>query len=587
MCNWPKWILPGIVTVLVLAALAAFSRMEAVEADLKDRATGALSARFAWASVDADGRDLSLSGQAPDETEIAAAIETAESIGGVRAVTSAATLPPVASPWLLEAERSGAKTVLTGHYASEASRELTRSAAEAAVPGDQIEDRRTQARGAPDDSDILAAFVLAQLAGLSDGKISISDRSVTVSGQARSVDAHESLVGALSGKLPAEGTLAALTVAPAVIETYEFRARKEAGGILLEGYMPDDATRQAVLAAAKAADPAIAVEDATRIAAGVPDGIDWSAASEFLVARLAALSSGTASIIGSDFSIEGRAKDTLAFEAVGQVLTGDLPAGLVLANVAIGQPVISPWTWSLDSAANRLTLGGYAPDQAAAQRNVAEARTRFGSGTEVVDQQKLGAGAPEDIGRAYALALQAASRLESPAIRLSQQSIEIAGQALTGVAANEIRAAFAHSLPAGWNATVEISVRPAAPFVDANGCQAGISALMQGNAVRFGSGSAEIEDNSFGLLDRLVFAIRRCPELRVEIGGHTDSDGDEEANLRLSETRAAAVRDYLVRAGILYSRLLAKGFGESRPLADNATPEGKAANRRIEFIVVQ
>ncbi len=110
---------------------------------------------------------------------------------------------------------------------------------------------------------------------------------------------------------------------------------------------------------------------------------------------------------------------------------------------------------------------------------------------------------------------------------------------------------------------------------------------MSGTSIRFASASSEIEPSSYGLLDRLSYEIRRCPEAQIEIGGHTDADGDADTNMQLSQTRAEAVSTYLVRAGVLYSRLKAKGYGESKPIADNATAEGKAANRRIEFTVIQ
>jgi OOP family OmpA-OmpF porin len=73
------------------------------------------------------------------------------------------------------------------------------------------------------------------------------------------------------------------------------------------------------------------------------------------------------------------------------------------------------------------------------------------------------------------------------------------------------------------------------------------------------------------------------PDARVAIEGHTDAQGDEASNLALSESRAEAVRDYLVSQGIAADRLETAGFGESRPIASNDTAEGRAENRRIEF----
>ncbi|MEO1381410.1 MAG: OmpA family protein, partial [Pseudomonadota bacterium] len=103
----------------------------------------------------------------------------------------------------------------------------------------------------------------------------------------------------------------------------------------------------------------------------------------------------------------------------------------------------------------------------------------------------------------------------------------------------------------------------------------------------FATGQASIEAASFGLLDRLSYTARACPDTRFEVGGHTDSDGDEASNERLSLQRAEAVVDYLVSSGVQDNRLSAIGFGESNPIASNDTAEGKARNRRIEFNIIQ
>ena len=89
-------------------------------------------------------------------------------------------------------------------------------------------------------------------------------------------------------------------------------------------------------------------------------------------------------------------------------------------------------------------------------------------------------------------------------------------------------------------------------------------------------------------LDAIGEVLQRNPDLRLEIGGHTDSTGPEDYNLRLSQTRAETVRRYLIeRFGIAPERLVARGYGESQPIADNATPTGRTLNRRVEFRVIE
>jgi len=85
--------------------------------------------------------------------------------------------------------------------------------------------------------------------------------------------------------------------------------------------------------------------------------------------------------------------------------------------------------------------------------------------------------------------------------------------------------------------------------------------------------------------DRLVETALRCPAANIEIAGHTDADGEDGFNQMLSEKRAQAVADYLVKAGLPASQFTATGYGSTQPVASNDTDEGKAQNRRIDFLV--
>ncbi|MDO8969064.1 MAG: OmpA family protein, partial [Saprospiraceae bacterium] len=101
--------------------------------------------------------------------------------------------------------------------------------------------------------------------------------------------------------------------------------------------------------------------------------------------------------------------------------------------------------------------------------------------------------------------------------------------------------------------------------------------------VFFETGSASLRSESVSELDRLAQMLAKNPQLKIQINGHTDDIGDEKNNQNLSEARAKAVQDYLLSKQIAAERLRFKGFGESRPLESNDTPEGRANNRRTEF----
>lgn len=89
------------------------------------------------------------------------------------------------------------------------------------------------------------------------------------------------------------------------------------------------------------------------------------------------------------------------------------------------------------------------------------------------------------------------------------------------------------------------------------------------------------------VLDRAKAVLDEYPEVKVEISGHTDTDGDRDHNIDLSRRRAEAVRRYLVDAGIDESRITTRGAGPDEPLGSNDTEAGKAKNRRIEFNLIQ
>lgn len=97
--------------------------------------------------------------------------------------------------------------------------------------------------------------------------------------------------------------------------------------------------------------------------------------------------------------------------------------------------------------------------------------------------------------------------------------------------------------------------------------------------------SAELEDSSFAALDDVVRALQDNTAFRVEVGGHASSDGPADHNQRLSEDRAAAVRDYLISHGVAESRVVSKGFSSSEPLESNKTADGRETNRRVEFVI--
>ena len=102
--------------------------------------------------------------------------------------------------------------------------------------------------------------------------------------------------------------------------------------------------------------------------------------------------------------------------------------------------------------------------------------------------------------------------------------------------------------------------------------------------VGFKSASIKLTDESKVLLEKLASQLRQINDVKYEVAGYTDTSGNTEANQKLSQLRADAVVDYLVKKlGVDASKLSAVGYGEANPIADNATPEGRTLNRRVEL----
>lgn len=103
------------------------------------------------------------------------------------------------------------------------------------------------------------------------------------------------------------------------------------------------------------------------------------------------------------------------------------------------------------------------------------------------------------------------------------------------------------------------------------------------NDLKFETASAKINASSYEGLDKLVDYLKRKKDIKIEVSGHTDNEGNPQANQELSEKRAQAVKTYLVNKGISASRITTKGYGATQPIASNDTANGRAKNRRTEI----
>jgi OOP family OmpA-OmpF porin len=454
-----KW-WPGTIPLVAFWVIAAWTNTAPVEADLAARSTAALQDTVLdKRRIAVEGRDVTFAADAFSEDGRRGAVAAVAAVPGVRLVNDETQLVPEAKPFVWSAERDVVRVTLAGSSPLPASKNRLMEAARADLGGVEVVDQMNLARGAPPRFDDAALLALDQIAKLKDGKIAISDTTISLAGMAR-----------------------------------------ELGG------------REAIAAALK-----------------------------------------------------------------------NLPEGFSVAANEIKAP---PYVFQAykDPVAVTLTLTGYVPDDRVHATLVAASARKFFN-EKVVDNLKASIGAPAGFAAAVAPALGALSRLSTGTLVVSDREVKLSGDAFYDAAAVAIRAGFGKDFPQGWQFKADISVKPAAAPVDDTVCQQLFTELLAKGTIRFESGRAAIDPDSAGLLDRLIEIALRCPTANIEIAGHTDSDGEDGFNQALSEKRAQAVVDYLVKAGLPASRFTATGYGSTQPIATNDTDEGKAQNRRIEFMV--
>jgi outer membrane protein OmpA-like peptidoglycan-associated protein len=553
---------------------------------------------------------------------------------------------PVMSPYTFSATKTADGLALAGYVPSEAARTAALAGA-AAAKAAKITDTLRVADGAPAGLDFGKAseFMFAQLGRLKAGVASLRDDALTMTGQADDLGSFEAVTGALKAALPGGMKLAAQDIrGPEAVTPYVWSAdHSQAGSLKLSGLIPNEAARAGILTAAKAALPSATIVDQLKVAPGAWAGFGSHAGTA--LAQLGRLKTGIASLRDGALSISGQTDDVASFEAITSTLKGALPDGLKLAAQDIkGPAAVSPYVWSATKAGNTLTLAGSIPSETLRAPILETAKKAFPQDT-IVDQMKLGLGAPNGFANAVGVALGQLGKLTSGAATLTNTALKVTGEAANRAIAEQLRAGLAGSaLPAGFLAETQVSFKeppppppppppapvapppppppppppapvvappappvilppvavppppplipPAPPFVvrepsAAEICQIKFREILGKDAIHFATASARITAASQGVIRALADAVKACPTMLVEIQGHTDSDGSDDMNMDLSEMRAQAVVEALHALGVANGRMTARGYGETRPVAPNDTPENKAKNRRIEFFVSQ
>src|ERR1700682_6266242 len=317
-----KW-WPGVIPLVVFWAIAAWTGTAPLESDLAARSTSALKdtvldkTRIAVA-----GRDVTFAADAFSEDGRRSALAAMEAVPGVRLVNDETRLVPEARPFVWSAERDVVRVTLGGSAPLPASKGRLLEAARAALGGVEVADQMNLSRGAPSRFDNAALLLLDQIEKLKDGKVTISDTKVSLSGMARDLGGREAIAAALKN-LPEGFSVAANEIkAP----PYIFQAYKDpvAVTLTLTGYVPDNNVHAAIAAAAGRKFFGEKVVDNLKASVGAPSGFAGAVAPA--LGALSRLSTGTLVVSDREVKLSGDAFYDAAAIQIRGGLGKDFPA---------------------------------------------------------------------------------------------------------------------------------------------------------------------------------------------------------------------------------------------------------------------
>ena len=648
-CNPLRWLIWGLLPIGALSGIATISIRDSVQNDLSRRVETALqSAELGWAKLGFDGRDLTISGKADADDEPGQAVKVANAIYGVRVVEVKADLLQKVSPYTWSATHTADdKIVLAGHVPSEKARKQLLSAAKSAFPRTQIDDKMELARGNPalPDWQPTYGFALKQLALLKTGKASLSDLTLSLEGEAKNTASYKDIKTALASGFKT-GKLGSEKITPPVVDPYTWSAKLSGNQAILTGFVPSDQARGEIIAAAEKAFGKTPVVDHMELGAGAPK--DSSKAVAVAINQLATLQDGVAELKGNQLTLTGNATDEGIAEATRKAFKAKAPSGFKTAEAIKGLrpviPTIDPYVTRVEATATGIDVSGYVPSDGAKDAVIKAIKAKF-PGRAVTDRLQLGAGEPEGYDTCLLAAVAGLNRIGTGSVKLSGKSVDLTGvtedEAIAMALPGEVRTAAkgvcdtkvlvryddtkkrlateaeaakvraeadaadarrkAEADAAEARRKADEEARKLAAVEDAKrkvlaaelakkteAASAGEVALRSANAsgqIQFERASDVILRDSRPLLRKLVEIAKTCGNSAIEVEGHTDSEGIPERNQPLSERRAKSVADFLVEAGVPAERIKAIGYGDTKPIADNATAEGRAQNRRIEFTV--
>lgn len=587
----------------MLCYFAASAAVSVIEARSKSAVVSALGvAGYDWAQVDVDGLQVGLSGTAPNEATRFRALTIAGSqvaaervIDRMEVAAGVKVAPPKFS---IEILRNGRGISLIGLIPAATDQQSLITSITELAQGAPVTNMLDAADyPAPDNWPGALEFGFEALRLLPKSKISISADSVSVTAISQNKDEKRKLEAELASKAP-EGLRLVLDIsAPRpVITPFTLRFIIEDGQARFDACSADTEESRALIVKAAVAAGLVGKADCT-IGLGVPTP-KWGQAVVLGITAIGELGGG--SITFSDADITLIAPDTTPqaeFDRVVGQMDSDLPNVFSLHAVkpepvkidGSGQGDGPPEFIATLSPEGQVQLRGRVTDDRLRAASETYARARFGL-SNVSTATRVDADLPDGWPVRVLLSLEVLAELANGSVVVQPEFVDVRGVTGDSDASAYISRLMSEQLGAAENYSIHVAYEekldPAAGLPTPEECVASINAVLREQKITFAPSSADIDVDANGIIDRIADLLRDCPDVRMEIGGHTDSQGREVMNQELSQARADAVLTALMARRVLTSNLTAKGYGETVPIADNETEDGREANRRIEFTLI-
>ena len=555
---------------------------------------------YFWANVQTYGLQVILEGDAPSEAErfraLAAAGMVVEAARVIDNFTILDRKPPVAPKFSVEILRNDTSISLIGLIPTSANNTNFRNRILRIADGLPVADfMETADYPEPDTWSSAISYALLALERLKRSKISVGEDRVKVVAIGDSSKQKYKLFEELTRRTP-EGIKSDISIsAPRpVITPFTLRFRITPDGASFDACSADSPkAAKRILNAAKLA--GLKNNATCRQGLGVPSPM-WGKAAALSITALAKLGGGSVTLSDADVTLTAtEGTDPKIFDKITSRLDVDLPEVFALTRVLLVEAVevdgqeAPPEMIATLSPEGQVQIRGFVNNAWAKRTLETFAYAIFGS-EDVFLYTKLREDLPNNWLVRIMASLDALGKLNSGLVNVTPSSISLSG--LTGSTASKTQISQILLDKIGNAVEFELDVSyleqldPLAQMQSGPECVDEISTLVANNKITFEPGSTTLDNNSQNTIDAIAEVFSRCLEAPIEIGGHTDSQGREEMNLNLSQSRADAVLNALRSARVKLKTLSSLGYGETNPIADNATEAGREANRRIEFHLV-